>query len=68
MAGKRAETLVEVMLFIEMFTLHRTWNGLTDDELMWEPTEGRLTVRRVTESRTANRSSQAHWRQTSTLT
>src|SRR4029077_3600979 len=42
-----------MMLFIEMFTLNRAWNGLTDDELMWEPTEGTWTVRPVTESRTA---------------
>jgi len=41
-----------MMLFIEMFTLHRAWNGLTDDELMWEPpTEGIWTVRQATESR-----------------
>ncbi len=53
MAGKRAETLLEMMLFIEMFTLQRAWSGLTDDELMWEPTEGAWTVRPVTESRTA---------------
>ena len=53
MAGKRAETLLEMMLFIEMFTLNRAWNGLTDDELMWEPIEGAWSVRPVTECRTA---------------
>ena len=42
-----------MMLFIEMYTLGRAWNGLTDDELMWEPTENSWTVRPVTESRTA---------------
>ena len=52
-AGKRAETLLEMMLFIEMFTLQRAWNGLTDDELMWEPAEGAWTVRPATESRSA---------------
>ena len=52
-AGKRAETLLELMLFIEMFTLQRAWNGLTDDELLWEPAAGAWTVRPVTESRTA---------------
>jgi len=51
MAGKRAETLLEMMLFIEMFTLNRAWNGLTDEELMWEPTPGTWTVHPVTESR-----------------
>jgi DinB superfamily len=52
-AGKRAETLLEMMLFIEMYTLGRAWSGLTDDELMWKPTENAWTVRPVTESRTA---------------
>ena len=53
MAAKRAETLREMMLFIEMFTLQRAWTGLTDDELMWQPTEGAWTVGPVTECRTA---------------
>ena len=53
MAGKRAETLLEMMLFIEMFTLQRAWNGLTDDELMWEPTEGAGPFGPATECRTA---------------
>jgi hypothetical protein len=29
-----------MMLFIEMFTLNRAWDGLTDDELFWEPVPG----------------------------
>ena len=53
MAGKRAETLLEMMLFIEMFTLRRAWTDLTDDELRWEPTADAWTVRPVTECRTA---------------
>jgi hypothetical protein len=53
MTGKRAETLLETMYFIERFTLGRAWGGLTDDELMWEPTEGAWGVRPVSESRTA---------------
>src|SRR5690349_13641937 len=52
-AGKRAETLLEMMLYIEMFTLQRAWNGLTDDELMWAPTEGTWSVGPATEIRTA---------------
>jgi hypothetical protein len=40
-AGKRAETMLEMMLFIEMYTLNRAWDGLTDAELMWEPTDHR---------------------------
>src|SRR5262249_11223429 len=42
-----------MMLFIEMFTLNRAWNGLTDDELMWEPADGAWTVHPVTEHRSA---------------
>jgi hypothetical protein len=53
MAGKRAETLLEMMLFIEMFTLQRAWNGLTDDELMWEPAEGSWSVRPAAQCGTA---------------
>src|SRR5262249_28124838 len=52
-AGKRTETLLEMMLFIEMFPLRRAWDGLTDDELMWKPTEDAWTVLTVKESRTA---------------
>jgi hypothetical protein len=51
-AGKRAETLLEMMFFIERFTLDRAWNGLTDDELMWEPADGAWTVGRAAEMRT----------------
>ena len=53
MAGKRAETLLELMLFIEMYTLRRAWDRLTDDELRWEPSDGAWTVRPIGESRTA---------------
>ncbi len=53
MAGKRAETLLEMMLFIEMYTLQRAWTDLTDDELLWEPTEGAWTVHPAAEHRTA---------------
>jgi hypothetical protein len=52
-AGKRAETLLEMMFFIERFTLRRAWSGLTDDELLWEPMEGAWTVRPANERRTA---------------
>src|SRR5689334_15950110 len=41
------------MYFIERFTLRRAWDGLTDDELLWEPTEGAWSVRPVDQSRTA---------------
>lgn len=41
------------MLFIEMFTLSRAWNGLTDDELVWLPAADAWTVGPATECRTA---------------
>ena len=37
MTGKRAGTLLELMYRIEYFTLARAWEGLTDDEFLWEP-------------------------------
>jgi hypothetical protein len=52
-AGKRAETLLEIMFFVEAYTLRRVWDGLTDDELMWEPTDGAWTVGPAGERRTA---------------
>ena len=42
-----------MMLFIELFTLNRAWNGLTDEELLWEPMPGCWTVRPVEASQTA---------------
>jgi hypothetical protein len=41
----RGQTLLEAMLFIELYTLNRAWNGLTDEELLWEPMPGCWTVR-----------------------
>jgi hypothetical protein len=52
-AEPRAETLLEMMLFIEMFTLNRAWNDLTDEELLWEPMPGSWSVRPVEQSKTA---------------
>ena len=51
-AKGRCETLAEMMFFIERFTLTRAWNGLTDDEFLWEPMPGCWTVRPVEETRT----------------
>jgi hypothetical protein len=51
-AKGRSETLAEMMFFIERFTLNRAWNGLTDDEFLWEPMPGCWTVRPVEETRT----------------
>jgi hypothetical protein len=53
MAGKRAESLLEMMFYIERFTLNRAWNGLTDEELLWQPTDGAWSVGPVSECRTA---------------
>jgi hypothetical protein len=46
MAGKRAETLLELMHPIERFTLARAWANLTDDEFFWEPSAATWGVRR----------------------
>lgn len=50
--GKRADTLVEHMGRIEYFTLARLWDGLTDDELFFEPVPNMWSVRRRGESTT----------------
>ncbi len=49
MAGKRAQTLLDSMLFIELYTLNRAWTDLTDDEMFWEPFAGSWSVRRADE-------------------
>jgi hypothetical protein len=51
-AGKRGDTLLQMMLFIELYTLDRAWSGLTDDELHWEPLPGSWGVHPVSEART----------------
>jgi len=53
MAGKRGDTFLNMMLFIELFTLNRAWEGLTDDELFWEPFVGSWGIRARGECRTA---------------
>jgi hypothetical protein len=61
MAGKRAETLLEVTFFIKRFTLDRAWTGLTDDEFFWEPTPETWSVRPVTDSRTKTPFVRGEW-------
>jgi hypothetical protein len=51
--GKRADTLLSMMLFIEMFTLNRAWDGLTDEEFHWEPLPGSWGVHPASDTRTA---------------
>src|SRR4051794_4554169 len=46
MASRRGDTLLHMMLFIEMYTLNRAWTDLTDDEFFWEPAPGSWNVRR----------------------
>src|SRR6516164_8268331 len=45
MAAKRAGTLRVLMERIEMFTLHRAWTQLSDEEFFWEPAAGAWGVR-----------------------
>ena len=47
MAGKRADTLLELMHQIEFFTLARAWKDLTDDEFFWEPFTMTWSIRRL---------------------
>lgn len=61
MAEKRATALLEMMLFIEMFTLNRAWTGLTDEELLWEPMTGCWTVRPAAQARTATSFIAGEW-------
>lgn len=37
MAGKLADGLLEMILFIELYTPNRAWSELTDRELFWDP-------------------------------
>ncbi|MEA3054898.1 MAG: hypothetical protein QOD30_330, partial [Actinomycetota bacterium] len=41
-----------MMYFIERFTLNRAWNGLSDEEVFWEPVPGSWSVRPIAECRT----------------
>ena len=49
MAEKRAQTLLDSMFFIELFTLNRAWADLTDEEMFWEPFAGSWNVRPASE-------------------
>ena len=52
---------MNVMLFVEMFTLHRAWTDLTDDELLWEPVSGSWSVRKRAECQTPTPFGQGDW-------
>lgn len=51
--NKRADTLLQLMQYIEGFTLQRAWVDLSDEELFWEPvgergvSAGAATARRL---------------------
>jgi hypothetical protein len=51
-AERRGDTLLNTMLFIEMYTLNRAWTDLTDEEFFWEPLAGCWSVRQRSECRT----------------
>jgi len=52
--------LLNMMLFIEMFTLNRAWSDLSEDEF-WEPLPGSWSVRRREECRTPNPFGPGEW-------
>src|SRR5688572_11107730 len=60
-AEKRADTILNLMLFIELFTLNRLWNGLTDEEMHWEPHAGAWGVRRRSECTTPTPMGTGEW-------
>ena len=60
-AGKRADTLLELMHQIERFTLARAWEGLTDDEFFWEPFPTTWSIRRHDQCRTPNPFGAGEW-------
>jgi len=60
-AERRGDTLLNMMLFIEMFTLNRAWSDLSEDEFLWEPVPGSWGVRRRDECRTPNPFGKGEW-------
>lgn len=61
MTGKRADTLLEVMHQIERFTLGRVCEGLSDEELFWEPVADAWSVRRRADCRTRHPFGTGDW-------
>jgi hypothetical protein len=60
-AGSRGDTLLQMMRFMEMFTLDRAWSDLGDGEFFWEPVPGSWSVRQRDECRTANPFGTGDW-------
>jgi hypothetical protein len=61
MTGKRADTLLALMYQIELFTLARAWQDLTDDEFFWEPFTMTWSIRRHDQCRTPNPFGAGEW-------
>jgi hypothetical protein len=61
MVGKRGDTLLNVMVFIEMFTLNRAWTDLSNEEFFWEPIPGSWSVRRRIDCRTPDPFGSGDW-------
>lgn len=53
--------MLDMMLFMERFTLNRAWSDLGDDEFLWEPVPGSWSVRRRHECRTPNPFGTGDW-------
>jgi hypothetical protein len=60
-AGKRGDTLLNMMLFIEMFTLNWAWTDLSDSEFFWEPVPGCWSARRRAECLTPTPFGKEDW-------
>src|SRR4051812_46346518 len=60
-AEKRADTILELMQFIERATLNRALTDLTDDELHWEPHRGAWGVRPRSRCTTATPIGDGDW-------
>jgi hypothetical protein len=52
--GARAQTLLEMMFFIERSTLGRAWSNLTDEEYLFEPVPGAWSIHPLAECSSAN--------------
>jgi hypothetical protein len=60
-ADPRGDTLLNMMLFIEMYTLERAWSDLSEHEFFWEPIPGSWSVRRRQKCRTPNPFGTGDW-------
>ena len=61
MRGARADTILHLMLFMELFTVRPALDGLTDEEYFWEPVPNCWSVRRADSVRTSDRLGAGPW-------